>query len=133
MDSETEATVLSETEAKVLEVANDVYAVLRGGHDESVYQQAMAYEFRLWNLSYRVEATAEVLYKNKQRVGTRRLDIVMVAENETVIELKATGKIGPKDRAQLRAYLRTVGQESGLLINFPFDDADTVEHERISV
>ena len=33
----------SKTEATVLEVANEVYAELRGGHDESVYQQAMAY------------------------------------------------------------------------------------------
>ena len=122
----------SETEATVLEVANEVYAELRGGHDESVYQQAMAYEFRLRKISYKVEATAEVLYK-KQRVGTRRLDFVVVAENDLVIELKAKDKIGPKDCAQLRAYLRTVGQQSGLLINFPSGDADTVEHEPISV
>ena len=41
----------SKTEATVLEVANEVYAELRGGHDESVYQQAMAYEFRLRRIS----------------------------------------------------------------------------------
>ena len=123
----------SKTEATVLEVANEVYAELRGGHDESVYQQAMAYEFRLRNISYRVEDTAEVLYKDKQRVGTRRLDFVVVAENDTVIELKAKDKIAPKDRAQLRAYLRTMGQQSGLLINFRYDDADAVEHEPIRV
>ena len=57
----------------------------------------------------------------------------MVAENDLVIELKAKGKIEPKDRAQLRAYLRTVGQQSGLLINFRYDDADAVEHEPIRV
>ena len=57
----------------------------------------------------------------------------MVAENDLVIELKTKDKIAPKDRAQLRAYLRTVGHHSGLLINFPYDDADTVEHEPISV
>ena len=123
----------SKTEEAVLEVANEVYAELRGGHDESVYQQAMAYEFRLRNISYKVEATAEVLYKDKQRVGTRRLDFVVVAENDSVIELKAKSKIEPKDCAQLRAYLRTVGQQSGLLINFPYDDADAVGHESVTV
>lgn len=117
----------------VLEVANEVYAELRGGHDESVYHQAMAYEFRLRDISYKVEDTAEVLYKDKQRVGTRRLDFVVVAEDDLVIELKAKGRIEPKDRAQLRAYLRTVGQPSGLLINFPYDDADDVEDEPVSV
>ena len=61
----------------------------------------MAYEFRLRRISYKVEDTAEVLYKNKQRVGTRRLDFVVVAENDLVIELKAKGKIEPKDCAQL--------------------------------
>lgn len=117
----------------VLEVANDVYAELRGGHDESVYHQAMAYEFRLRDISYKVEDTAEVLYKNKQRVGTRRLDFVVIADDNLVIELKAKDKIAPKDRAQLRAYLRTVGHESGLLVNFPYDDADAVEPESVSV
>lgn len=123
----------SMTEEAVLEVANEVYAELRGGHDESVYHQAMAYEFRLRNISYRVEDTAEVLYKDEQRVGTRRLDFVVVAEDDLVIELKAKGRIEPKDRAQLRAYLRTVGQQSGLLINFPFEDAEAVEYESVEV
>jgi len=123
----------SMTEEAVLEVANEVYAELRGGHDESVYHKAMAYEFRLRNISYRVEDTAEVLYKDEQRVGTRRLDFVVVAEDDLVIELKAKGRIEPKDRAQLRAYLRTVGQQSGLLINFPFEDAEAVEYESVEV
>ena len=123
----------SKTKEAVLEVANEVYAELLGGHDESVYHQAMAYEFRLRDISYKVEDTAEVLYKNKQRVGTRRLDFVVIADNNLVIELKAKDKIAPKDRAQLRAYLRTVGQQSGLLINFPNDDADAVEDEPVSV
>ena len=123
----------SMTEEAVLEVANEVYAELRGGHDESVYHQAMAYEFRLRNISYRVEDTAEVLYKDEHRVGTRRLDFVVVAEDDLVIELKAKGRIEPKDRAQLRAYLRTVGQQSGLLINFPFEDAEAVEYESVEV
>ena len=123
----------SMTEEAVLEVANEVYAELRGGHDDSVYHQAMAYEFRLRNISYRVEDTAEVLYKDEQRVGTRRLDFVVVAEDDLVIELKAKGRIEPKDRAQLRAYLRTVGQQSGLLINFPFEDAEAVEYESVEV
>ena len=34
----------SKTGATVLAVANGAYAELRGGHDESVYQQAMAFE-----------------------------------------------------------------------------------------
>ena len=123
----------SKTREAVLDVANEVYAELRGGHDESVYHQAMAYEFRLRDISYKVEDTAAVLYKNKQRVGTRRLDFVVIADNNLVIELKAKDKIAPKDRAQLRAYLRTVGQRSGLLINFPYDDADAVEGEPVSV
>lgn len=122
----------SKIKEAVLEVANEVYAELRGGHDESVYHQAMAYEFRLRDISYKVEDTAEVLYKDKQRVGTRRLDFVVNADN-LVVELKAKDKIYPKDRAQLRAYLRAVGQESGLLINFPYNDADDVEDEAIQV
>lgn len=132
MDSETEVIVLSETEAAVVEVAEEVYAELRGGHDESVYQQAMAYEFRLRNISYKVEDTAEVLYK-EQRVGTRRLDFMVLAENELVVELKAKTKIEPKDCAQLRAYLRTVGHQRGLLINFRFNDDDGVEQKTVPV
>ena len=123
----------SKTEEVVLEVATDVYAGLRGWARRERLPPGNGIRVRLRDISYKVEDTAEVLYKNKQRVGTRRLDFVVVAESDLVIELKAKSKIEPKDRAQLRAYLRTVGQQSGLLINFPHDDADTVEHEPIRV
>ena len=52
-------------------------------------------------------------------VGRLEPDLVIVLEAGLVVELKAKrGLLDPANKAQLRAYLRTTGHESGLLVNF---------------
>ena len=103
----------------VKDVAGRVYAELGGGYDEAVYQRAMAIEFRELGVSYEVEQTRGIFYKNHW-VGNHRLDfLVLVLDDEdVVVELKTTDSL-KKARVQLGAYLRNLGKKSGMLIHFP--------------
>ena len=110
----------NEVKATVKEIAQQVYDTLRGGYNESVYQQAMAIEFRERGIDYEVSNTREVFYKD-QWVGKQELDLAVV--DGVVIELKAAQSREPTvaHKAQLAAYLRTTGRREGIVINFPKD------------
>jgi GxxExxY protein len=110
----------------IQESANEVYRHLRGGYEETIYEEAMAVEMRLRGLSYEVERTTEVFYK-AQKVGTHRLDFVVAGE--VVVELKAVANISKSHVAQLSAYLQTLGLSTGLIINFPYPDQEEPDCE----
>lgn len=113
-----------EVKATVEEIARQVYGTLRGGYNESIYQQAMAIEFRERNIAYEVSNTREVFYKD-QWVGKQELDLAVL--DGVVIELKAAQSKEPTvaHKAQLAAYLRTTGRQKGIVINFPKDPEAT--------
>lgn len=115
----------SDVRATVEGVAKKVYAELRGGYLESVYQQAMAIEFRELGIAYEIEHTREVFYRG-QRVGEHKLDFLVL--DDVVIELKSVDKVSKAMRAQLGAYLRNMNIKAGLLVNFPNEgDEPTIE------
>ena len=113
-----------EVKATVQEIARQVYGTLRGGYNESVYQQAMAIEFRERGIGYETSNTREVFYKG-QWVGKQELDLAVL--DGIVIELKAAQSKEPTvaHKAQLAAYLRTTGRQEGIVINFPKDPEAT--------
>ena len=100
----------------VIEVAKEVYSVLGEGNLESVYERAMAIEFRQRSIPYAVENNVEVLYKGEY-VGTQRLDFVI--GGTLAVELKAGGSITKGHESQTRAYMRTAAFENAIIINFP--------------
>ena len=114
-------------QATIESIAKKVYDELGGGYLESVYQQAMAIEFRELGIAYEVEHTREVFYRG-QRVGEHKLDFLVLGD--LVVELKSVDKVQKAHRAQLRAYLRNMGKQSGLLINFP-NEGDEPEIEPV--
>ncbi len=111
---------------RIKQIANEVYETLGDGYDESVYEEAMAIEFREQNIKYEVQKTTEIFYKG-DRVGTHRLDFII--NDNLVVELKAGGSITGGHRKQLRAYLRTLGLDTGMLINFPYPYKDVPQVE----
>jgi GxxExxY protein len=56
-----------------------------------------------------------IVYKG-QLVGVQRLDLFVV--HEIVVENKAIAKLVPLNKAQTQSYLKTVGKQVGLLLNF---------------
>ena len=116
---------------RVQGLATDIYATLRGGYNESVYEEAMAVEFRAAGIPYDVQQTAEVMYK-EHKVGEQALDFI-VRVGGVVVELKAASALSKAHRAQLRAYLRTTGGDVGLLVNFSPDDKPAPDFEIIEM
>ena len=115
---------------KIKKFTVEVYKILGAGYNESVYEEALAVEMRRAKISYDVEHNIEIMYKG-EKVGVHRLDFVI--ERKLVVELKAASAITKSNRSQLMSYLRTLGLKKGLLINFPYPDAEEPEIEEISV
>lgn len=100
----------------VVEIAGEVYRVLGEGNLESIYENAMAVEFRRRNIPYAIENNVEVLYKGES-VGMQRLDFVI--DGVLAVELKAVSKITSGHESQTRAYMQTADFEEALIVNFP--------------
>ena len=98
------------------ELAREIYAELGEGNRESVYEAAMAVEFREQGIPYAIENNVEVLYKG-HCVGTQRLDFVV--DGSLAIELQAAASLTKAHVAQTRAYMRTAAFEKAMIINFP--------------
>ena len=95
--------------------AREITQHLGNGMTEDVYHQAFAVLLKNENVSFRTEMPIPILFYNT-RVGTMRCDLFI--ESTVVIELKAKSKLQPCDKFQLRKYMRTLGVQHGLLINF---------------
>ena len=121
---------LPELVEHVKDAAVEVYRTLGDGRIESVYEQAMAVEFRQRGIPYQMEVYTEVFYKG-ERVGTAALDFVV--DGQLVVELKALGNLGKPSISQTQAYMRETGIDDGILINFPYPAKDEPQIEVLEV
>lgn len=114
----------------VRDAARAVYKELGAGYNESVYEEAMAIEFRERGLKYDVEKNTEIFYKNK-KVGIHRLDFIV--EKKLVVELKAQLYITESHIGQTRSYLNTLKMTNGIIVNFPYPDKTRPNFKEIRV
>ncbi len=119
---------LDQVVREVQAAAEEVYSTLGAGYIESIYEEAMAIEFRNRGLEYEVQRNTEVFYKG-EKVGTHRLDFIV--DDQVVVELKAGMRISKSHRWQLQSYLKTLDLTRGLLVNFPYPPEDKPEVEEI--
>ena len=82
---------------------------------ESIYEEALCYEFDLRGISYRRQVEIDVVYKDKVIKG-QRIDI-LVAE-QVIVEIKSLSKLPEVSMAQTLSYLKATGLNRALLINF---------------
>ena len=101
---------------KVIGCALEVHRSLGPGLLESSYQQCLAHELRLNEISFKLECPVPVEYKGVRLDCGYRIDILV--EDELIIELKAIDKIQGIHKAQILTYMRLAQIETGLLINF---------------
>lgn len=114
---------------EVADCAIEVYRTLGAGYEERIYEEAMAVEFRKRNLHYEIERDVEVFYKG-EKVGIHRLDFIVMDpkfKHALVVELKYATSITKSHIAQTASYLKTLKMSKGLLINFPYPQADKPE------
>lgn len=99
----------------VIGAAIEVHRHLGPGHPESVYCNALQYEFELRGIGNQREHHYRVMYKGKD-VGEGRIDF-WVGDRLTV-EVKAVEELSPTHTGQVVAYLSQKNEPIGLLINF---------------
>ncbi len=82
---------------------------------EHIFAGAMMAEVRSWGVSVTRPDQYEIIYKNGI-VGRQQLDLFI--GGEIVVENKVVNKLTRLHKAQCISYLKTVGKQTGLLLNF---------------
>ena len=99
----------------IINAAHTVHNELGYGFLEKVYHKSLFIELSKRAYSVEFEKPVEVRYDN-QVVGEFFADLLV--ENKVVVEVKAAGKYANVFEAQLLNYLKAIGLEVGLIINF---------------
>lgn len=109
----------------IIGAAMEVHKHLGCGFLESVYQEALAIELGLREISFRREVRLPVNYKGRVLVTTFCADFICF--DSLVVELKALAHMSGSEEAQLINYLKATRYKVGLLLNF---GARSLEHRR---
>jgi GxxExxY protein len=99
----------------IIGAAIEVHKGLGAGLLESLYENALAIEFRNRGIRFERQVPVQVMYKG-EKVGETRLDFLV--EGRVVVELKAVESISAVHRAQVLCYLKVTKHKLGILINF---------------
>ena len=100
---------------RIISCAIEVHSNLGPGLLESIYEEALAYEFTLQNIIFERQKEISLDYKGKE-VGKHRIDFLI--QNEVIIELKAVEAMNKVFEAQLLTYMKAMEKKVGLIINF---------------
>ena len=100
-------------------IAHEVYQSLGSGFSEDVYDRAMQVGLRLAGIEYESQKVVELKYRDHY-VGEGYPDLLVhLGKQKVVVELKAvSSELGECEEKQLRNYMKILGVECGLLINF---------------
>jgi GxxExxY protein len=107
---------INEITEKAIGAAIEVHRVLGPGLLESTYEECLAKELDLIGLRFERQKPLPVLYKGLKLECGYRIDFLV--EGEVILELKSVDAITPIFIAQVLTYLRLLGKQVGLLINF---------------
>ena len=100
---------------KIIGAAIEVHRRLGPGFVESVYENALVIELRKRGLKVEQQREVVISYDGEE-VGRHRLDLFV--EDTFVVELKTVKNLEDIHFAIVKSYLRAVGKEHGLLLNF---------------
>lgn len=100
---------------RVIGAALEVHSILGPGYLESIYEEALAKELELRNVSFERQKAIQLTYKG-MLVGEHRLDFLI--DKQIVLELKTVEGLAAIHTAQVLSYLKMMNLELGLLINF---------------
>jgi len=100
---------------RIIGAAIEVHRELGPGLLESIYEEALCYEFELQGIRFERQVSADIVYKEKIIKG-QRLDLLV--ESEVVVELKSFSKPPDVVISQTISYLKATNLKRGLIINF---------------
>jgi GxxExxY protein len=101
--------------AQIIGAAIVVHKQLGPGFLESVYEQALAVEFRHVGLPFQRQFPVSLQYRG-ELIGEHRLDFLVAGR--VVVELKAIQELEKIHFAIVRSYLKATNLHFGLLLNF---------------
>jgi GxxExxY protein len=110
---------------QIIGAAMEVHKELGCGFLEPVYQEALELELADRKIPFCPQAEMPVFYKGRKLRATYRADVICY--DSVILELKALGKVGDVETAQVLNYLKAGGHERGLLINF---GTRSLQHQR---
>jgi GxxExxY protein len=99
----------------VIGAAINVHRQLGPGFLESFYEEALCIELAESGLFFERQKAVPVFYRNRL-VGEHRVDLLV--ERKLLIELKAIKAIEDIHFAIVRSYMKAIGLEAGLILNF---------------
>jgi GxxExxY protein len=95
------------------------YAVYNGtsrNYPEFIYENGLTRLLRQDGITHSRQPAYEIMYKDRV-VGRQQLDVLLL-DQPVVIECKVASRLKPVHKAQLFSYMKTVGAQVGLLLNF---------------
>ena len=101
---------------QIIAAAIEVHKNLGPGLLEIAYRFCLCSEFKAVGLDFQQELSVPLIYKNIKLDCGFRADFLV--EDKVVIELKAVDSLLPIHESQLLTYLRLMGKQVGLVINF---------------
>lgn len=107
---------LNEVTYQLIGAAIEVHKELGPGLLESVYEKCFKKELQLRGILFQSQLNVPVSYKGVELDTELRVDLL--AEENIVVELKATEAIAPVHEAQLLTYMRLLKKPKGIIINF---------------
>lgn len=100
---------------RIIGAAIEVHRELGPGLLESIYEEALCYEFELQDIKFERQVQADVIYKGKVIKGQR---VDLIVEGEVVVEIKSLSRLPDVAVAQIISYLKALNKKRGLLVNF---------------
>ena len=100
---------------KIIGCAIEVHKKLGPGFLESIYENAFIIELQKQHLQVERQREAIIKYDGIQ-VGRHRLDLII--DDTIVVELKAVKNVEDIHFAIVKSYLKALGKEHGLIVNF---------------
>lgn len=103
----------------IAKIAHEVYRSLGSGFSEEVYDRAMQVGLRLAGIRYESQRVVELRFRDHY-VGEGYPDLVVyLGRQQVIVELKAvSSELGECEEKQLKNYMKILGVDCGLLINF---------------
>jgi GxxExxY protein len=100
---------------KIIGCAIEVHKKLGPGFLESIYENAFVIELQKQNLKIERQREVVINYDGVE-IGRHRLDLIV--DDTIIVELKAVKNIEDVHFAIVKSYLKALGKEHGLIINF---------------
>lgn len=105
----------SQLTGKILALAIEVHKNLGSAYEEKLYQRALYLELKRAQIKFEREKEISVKY-GQVTIGKKKLDFIV--DGKVIVELKKIDGIDKVHVAQVVSYLKTLGLNVGLILNF---------------